>query len=561
MGLLRGMTLSAKINGAFALICALVVVLGVSALYQTRTLGAANDEVTDKWMVRSRLIGDLRFLTGAQRSTMLQALVSSPTDAEAMRTSYETYHKQFVEGLTKYERLIDDQEERASFNEAREADRDGTAKNAAAFEATIKGDAKTAIALATGETRTLALKINTAMQKLNEFVSKGADAAGNAASAAEATARIQTLVLIVVALLVSAIAIVTIRNGVSRPLTGMAGAMRRLADGDKAIEIAGGDRGDEIGEMAKAVLVFKEGLIEADRLAEANRAEEEAKRARAEAVDRLIRAFDETASDALRAVAAAATELDGTARGMEGMARETSLQAGNVAAAAEQTSANVQTVATAAEEMTSSIQEIGTQVARSTDIAGRAVEEASRTNETVKGLAEAAQRIGDVVALITNIASQTNLLALNATIEAARAGEAGKGFAVVASEVKNLAGQTGKATEEIAAQVAAIQNETNRAVAAIGGIAGTIGNMNEISTTIAAAIEEQSAAIGEIARNVQQAAQGTQQVSGNIAHVTRTANDTGAAATEVLSAAGELSRHSEGLSRDVEQFLAGIRAA
>jgi len=561
MGLLRGMKLSAKINGAFALICALVVVLGVSALYQTRTLGAANDEVTDKWMVRSRLIGDLRFLAVARRSVMLQALVSTPSEVETMRTQYETYRKRFEEGLVNYEGLIDDREERAAFTEAREADRVGTTRDTAAFEATIKGDTKTAIAIATGETRTLALKINAAMQKLNEFVSKGADAAGDDAAAAEATARIQTLTLIVIALLISGIAIVTVRNGVSRPLTAMAAAMRHLAGGDKTIKIPGADRSDEIGEMAKAVHVFKDGLIEADRLAEAGRAEEEAKRVRTEMVDRLIRAFDDTASDALRAVAAAATELDGTARGMEGMARETSVQAGNVAAAAEQTSANVQTVATAAEEMTTSIREIGSQVSRSTDIAGRAVEEASRTNETVKGLAEAAQRIGDVVALITNIASQTNLLALNATIEAARAGEAGKGFAVVASEVKNLAGQTGKATEEIAAQVASIQNETDRAVAAIGGIAGTIGNMNEISTTIAAAIEEQSAAIGEIARNVQQAAQGTQQVSGNIAHVTRTANDTGAAATQVLSAAGELSRHSEGLSREVEQFLAGIRAA
>ncbi|MGY0715063.1 methyl-accepting chemotaxis protein [Azospirillum argentinense] len=350
-------------------------------------------------------------------------------------------------------------------------------------------------------------------------------------------------------------------RGVSAPIGAMTAAMRRLAGGDKTTVIPFANRGDEIGAMATAVQVFKDGLIEADRLAAEQAAEQAAKLRRTEAVERLIASFEEQVADALRNVAAAATELDTTAQSMAATARQTNDQAANAAAAAEQTSANVQTVASAAEEMSSSIGEIGSQVTRSTGIAGQAVQEAGRTTDSVRGLAEAAHRIGAVVQLITNIAGQTNLLALNATIEAARAGEAGKGFAVVASEVKQLANQTARATDEIASQIQAIQEATAGSVGAIEGIGRTIAAINEISTSIAAAIEEQSAATNEISRNVQQAAIGTREVSSNIAQVTEAAGTTGAAAHQVLGAAGGLASQAENLRRDVESFLAAIRAA
>jgi len=348
---------------------------------------------------------------------------------------------------------------------------------------------------------------------------------------------------------------------IAGPIRSMSQAMLKLADGDTTVAIPGIGNGDEIGQMAAAVQVFKDNKIEADRLAEEQRREQEARAARAKRIEDLCKAFDATSSEAVKSVAAAATEMQSSSAAMSATAEETTRQAAAVAAASEQASANVQTVASAAEELSSSISEIGRQVTQASQIASAAVTEAEATNVKVQGLAAAANKIGEVVALITDIAEQTNLLALNATIEAARAGDAGKGFAVVASEVKNLANQTAKATDEIGAQIAGIQAATQEAVAAIGEITKTISRINEVNSGVASAVEEQGAATQEIARNVEQAAAGTQEVSSNIGGVSAAANETGTAAEQIQKAAGELSQQSELLRTEVDRFLAGVRAA
>ena len=213
------------------------------------------------------------------------------------------------------------------------------------------------------------------------------------------------------------------------------------------------------------------------------------------------------------------------------------------------------------EELSASVNEMSRQVAQSTTITRRAVEEAAGTNETVGGLAEAAKKIGEIVDLINGIAGQTNLLALNATIEAARAGDAGRGFAVVASEVKSLAQQTTTATEQISSKIVEMQTATNKVVAAIGGIGATIDEVNQIADTIASGIKEQGTATREIARNVQAAADGAHGVSGAIERIAEATATTGGAAEGVSEAARQLSNQSETLRREIDLFLETVRAA
>jgi methyl-accepting chemotaxis protein len=352
-----------------------------------------------------------------------------------------------------------------------------------------------------------------------------------------------------------------IGRSIIAPVTGMTAAMGKLADGQTATEIPARDARDEIGEMAKAVQVFKDNMIKAAQLAAEQQAERSVKEQRTIRMDALVRGFEAKVGNLVSMLSSGATELQATAQSMSSTATETNQQATTVAAAAEEASVGVATVAAAAEELTASIGEISRQVSQSAKITGQAVANAQRTNVIVQALAEGAEKIGHVVGLITNIASQTNLLALNATIEAARAGDAGKGFAVVASEVKSLANQTAKATEEIGAQIVQIQSATKEAVDAIRGITGPIEEVSAIAISIAAAVEEQGAATAEIARNVQQTAQSAQDVTTNIGSVNQAATATGAAASQVLSAAGDLSRQAEQLTTDVGRFIAEVQAA
>jgi methyl-accepting chemotaxis protein len=368
-------------------------------------------------------------------------------------------------------------------------------------------------------------------------------------------------VLLGVAIGVAATVVYLTNRSIVPPIMNMVGAMGTLASGDHSVEIPATDKRDEIGMMARAVVVFKENMIKAKELAAKEAEAVRQRMVRANRVNELTDAFDSGISAVLRSVASASTELQATASQMTATAEETSAQASAVAAATEEASANVQTVAAASEELASSVTEISRQVAQSASIAQKAVGEAERTNTTVQGLQHDAASIGDVVKLISEIASQTNLLALNATIEAARAGEAGRGFAVVASEVKSLAEQTAKATDQIASQVTSIQASSNEVVGAIKGIGSTIKQMNEIAAAIASAVEEQGSATQEIARNVQQAAAGTTEISSNVTGVRQAAGDTGAAAQQVLTASGELSQQSEMLRSQVETFLANIKAA
>jgi methyl-accepting chemotaxis protein len=344
-----------------------------------------------------------------------------------------------------------------------------------------------------------------------------------------------------------------------RPLRLSIEAIGRLARGDVGEKVSGLERGDEIGDVARGLEVFREGLAERQRLVAEQAAGTAAREKRAATLERMIGTFEQSLGGMVNAVSRSASDLHGTASSLDGSASRGERLAMTVAAAAEEASQNVHSVASAAEELSCSIAEIAHRISESHAIVENASGSAGKAKSVIDELAKSSQKIGEVVGMISAIAAQTNLLALNATIEAARAGDAGKGFAVVASEVKNLANQTARATEDVTRQISMVQARTDEAVGAIRDVGDIIGKVGEVTTSIAGAVEEQSAATAEIARNVEQAAAGTGEVTRHIVGVREAAAATGTDAARVMSASTSLNVSADSLRTTVESFLSGIQ--
>ena len=346
---------------------------------------------------------------------------------------------------------------------------------------------------------------------------------------------------------------------IANPLSDMASAMGRLAQGDTALQIPGRGRGDEVGTMAEALEKFRQ-QAEANAAFEAAAATERAARERRQAlVESLTREFGGNVATIMDRLRDSAGGMRDASISMASATEQTRNRVADTAEGAQQSSSNLSAVAAATEEMTASVTEISRQVAEAARAAQDAVERAHATGATVRGLAEAADQIGDVVRLITDIAGQTNLLALNATIEAARAGDAGKGFAVVASEVKTLASQTARATEQISAQINAIQAATGDAVGAVQEVANAIQRVNGVASAIAAAVEEQDAVTRDISSSVQSVAQQNDESARAMREVSDVAEGARASSGTVKRAAETVADVTARLGEQVDGFLSGMR--
>ena len=562
MNFLNHISIRAKVMLAFAAVLLLTSALNLFTVQRLGAVNAAADDIRTNWLPGVRALGQVSTFTERARANQNTVLSAATDEARArseqlLMATLDLRDKAWRD----YAQTIEPGEEKVLA--------DAIANNWTAYSTTWakveellkKGDRDGASALNAGEGIATVNKLREAVEADTAFNNKGGDAAAQRGADIYASARFWSFAALFVSIALGAGVAYMIISSVSKPISAMTAAMKRLAAHDLKTEIVGVGRKDEIGAMAGAVQIFKDNMVETERLTKAQETERVQKEKRGAAVESLTRDFEMKTGKMVGLLSSAATEMQATSQSMSKMANDTNERSVAVAAAAEEASTNVQTVASATEELSSSVSEISRQVAQSAKVAGKAVEDAKRTDATVQALSEGAQKIGDVVKLISDIASQTNLLALNATIEAARAGEMGKGFAVVASEVKSLANQTAKATEDISGQIAAMQGATKEAVDAIRGISTVIDEINGIASAIAAAVEQQGSATQEIARNVQQAAVGTQEVTRNIASVKESSSASGAAASQVLSAAGDLSKQAESLTAEVGSFIAQVKAA
>ncbi len=365
----------------------------------------------------------------------------------------------------------------------------------------------------------------------------------------------------VLAVLLSMIAVAGfgIGRSISRPLTELAREMARLANGDLDISSTSASENTELGEIARAVHVFRANAVEQKELQEALSEASKRDHERQRSFEEQAQTFQTAVTSVVASLSRQIEQLRASAGTLSEAAETATFEAATAAHVSASAADNSNAVAAATEELSCSIREISDQAHRTNAVVEAATHEASRTNKDVSGLACAAEEIGSIVAVIRGIADQTNLLALNATIEAARAGEAGRGFAVVAAEVKELSAQTAKATDAIAEQIQAIQSSTCAAVGAIQSVVGKVAEIQSFTGAIAAAVEEQTAAAQEIASNVALAAEGSQKAAKSSGEVSQVAGKTKQQAAALSSISLHLSEATAQLSKAVGDFVGSIR--
>jgi len=556
------LTIKASLSLVVVILVGFLVAQGWVAKSRLENMEAATADITDNWLPSIRLLGEVKYQATRFRAVVARHVMN--TDETLMKD----IEARAESNLTAIEKA------RKTYEPLIASDEEGRMWKAflVQWESYLVGQRKV-MELSRKNENAAAAKImnesikefDVALAELDKDIAlndKGAHDATATARAAHETGVRTVLILGGVALLFGFGAGAFVILGVSGPLRDLTRSMQAVAAGDHASEIPSTDRRNEIGDMARSLVVFRDGLAETERL---RAAQAEKDRIAAEGMvaerHRIADRFMATMGALAQSFVRSSSEVADAARNLSATAEETSRQASAVSDAAEEASSNVQTVAASTEEMTASVREITNQVGRSTEVVDAAADEASATEVNIRGLSEAAEKIGDVVNLIKDIAGQTNLLALNATIEAARAGEAGKGFAVVASEVKQLAAQTARATDEIAMKIGEIQSATSETVGSIGRIVATIGSIRKVSASIAASVGEQGAATNEIARNTHRAAEGAAHVTENITGVGRSAEMTGAAATQLMGLSGSLSKQADELTEQVEAFVRTLRSA
>jgi len=400
---------------------------------------------------------------------------------------------------------------------------------------------------------------------------------------AVATLAVGGIALIAIAMTLSRM----LSRTIARPITTLTQAMTQLAEGDNDIAVDA-DRADELGDMARAVLVFRDAALakaEADRAkaradeakAEADRAKVGAEAAQRRVVETLDTALAALASGDLTHVISTPFEaeyerlrqsfnsaVEGLEQSISGVARSAQsvhLGAAEIYSASEDLSRRTEQQSTRLQETTSATKQVTIMVGQTAQRAadartaieianGNAMEGGAIVTEAISAMdaiQTSSEEISQIINLIDSITFQTNLLALNAGVEAARAGDAGKGFAVVASEVRALAQRSADAARDIKTLI----NTSSEQVAS--GV-GRVGDTGQMLTLIGSKIGDTNALINEIAQNTETQADNLKQVSSAVASMDSMTQQNAAMVKEATAAARSLAGDADELATLVARF-------
>jgi methyl-accepting chemotaxis protein len=367
-----------------------------------------------------------------------------------------------------------------------------------------------------------------------------------------------TWLIVVAALSLVSFAVITLlaARRISRPLTRITDAVRAVARGDWKSEVPGADRKDEIGGIARAVIVLQRSLQERDRL-RSDVAQAESVKKRREALEDAIRRFDRTMRAVLLSVSDTVETMDETARDLARTSAVAEGEAAETAFVSEHTVSNVAILRSATERLSTSIAETVDRIRQATEAIGASSSIAQSAFVKAEHLAKTSRDVDAVVRAVEEIAAQVNVLAMNAALQAGRGVE---GFATVVADIKSLAERVDRTNEDIGRRMSAVRSATDETAGSVRAVAHKLDLVLQQTKTIALAVERQDAVTREIAENMSAAASGTVDVSSSVDRLKATIEEARGASMKVVNKATNMADEAHRLDLTVKTFLREVTA-
>ncbi len=592
---LNDLKISYKLAGAFAMVVAVIGALGVTVFLQVASLESAATAVDRAHTVMATMARIQRSVDQQESNTRAYINVQNRHYLERI----EVHKGRVAENVAALRDLVSHlpaagQQIDALETAIRDYNREIIEKETA-LAANPATHAQAVELLRSGQATRWMDPIDAAFEALTQTQTDQLETYRADQAQAQAVARTAIYIGIGVGALLAALFGWALSRTIATPVVAMTATMRRLAGGDNEVAVPAIGRKDELGQMARAVLTFKEAAVEKVRL-EAEATEQrrlvEAERARNQA------AADASAREQALIVSALAEGLDHLTRGdltysltqefpgeyaklktdfnaaisqlKDAMgvvvanvsairlgAGEISQAADDLSRRTEQQAASLEETAAALDQITATVNRTASGARQASDTVKAAKGDAETSGVVVRdavaamdAIEKSAQEISQIIGVIDEIAFQTNLLALNAGVEAARAGDAGRGFAVVASEVRALAQRSAEAAKEIKVLISASSNQVNSGVS-------LVGQTGEALDRIVGRVAEIDGLVSEIAASAQEQATGLQQVNTAVNQMDQVTQQNAAMVEESTAASHSLSQEAETLAGSVARFDIG----